>query len=349
MTEITHIELKSEQRYIFIVGNSRSGTTMMGRIFGSHPDVFMLNELHFFEELWSPADRGKTCGSEQALQLLMKLLVNQNDPFYHRGDPARYTTEAENIMVALPEKAHTKIELFQAFLMFETLRHDKKIPCLQTPRNVYYLKEVFEFFSNSRVIHMVRDPRDILLSQKRRWKQRSLGAAHITRWETFRVWVNYHPVTISHLWNAAIGAGYAFDENPNLLHVKFEDFVRNAVTKLTELCPFVGVDYAPGMEEVPQLNSSSSREAPTAKKINPNVAERWKKGGLTKNELAIAQRINRKYMDIFTYEPANIKPSALVMIFSYVIFPFKLALAFLLNLNRMGSILDTLRRRLAHA
>ena len=349
MTAITHIELKPEQRYIFIVGNSRSGTTMMGRIFGRHRDVFMLNELHFFEELWSPSDRGKTCSRGQAGQLLMTLLVNQNDPFYHRGDPARYSAEAETILAALPDKPHTKIELFQAFLMFETLRHDKRIPCLQTPRNVYYLKEVFEFFPDSRVIHMVRDPRDILLSQKRRWKQRSLGAAHITRWETFRVWVNYHPVTISRLWNAAVGAGYAFDANPALIHVKFEEFVRNAVEKITELCHFVGVDYVAGMEEVPQLNSSSSREAPAAKKINPNVAERWKKGGLTKNEQAIAQQISRKYMEIFAYEAVATKSSFWAIGFSYFIFPIKLGMAFLLNLNRMGSILDTLRRRLAHA
>lgn len=36
---------------IFIVGNSRSGTTMMGRILGNHTDVFTFHELHFFEQL----------------------------------------------------------------------------------------------------------------------------------------------------------------------------------------------------------------------------------------------------------------------------------------------------------
>lgn len=34
---------------IFIVGNSRSGTTMLGRILGLHGKVHTLEELHFFD------------------------------------------------------------------------------------------------------------------------------------------------------------------------------------------------------------------------------------------------------------------------------------------------------------
>ena len=44
---------------VFVVGNSRSGTTMMGRILGNHPDVYTFGELHFFGQLWSPAVSSK--------------------------------------------------------------------------------------------------------------------------------------------------------------------------------------------------------------------------------------------------------------------------------------------------
>ena len=37
--------------YVFIVGNSRSGTTMMSRVFGNHPEIHAFNELHFFGNL----------------------------------------------------------------------------------------------------------------------------------------------------------------------------------------------------------------------------------------------------------------------------------------------------------
>ncbi|MFI5135892.1 MAG: sulfotransferase, partial [Chitinophagales bacterium] len=39
--------------FIFVVGNSRSGTKMMGRILGNHEKVHAFPEMHFFEQLWS--------------------------------------------------------------------------------------------------------------------------------------------------------------------------------------------------------------------------------------------------------------------------------------------------------
>lgn len=38
---------------IFIIGNSRSGTTLMGSILGLKREVFTFKELHFFSYLWS--------------------------------------------------------------------------------------------------------------------------------------------------------------------------------------------------------------------------------------------------------------------------------------------------------
>ena len=43
----------SKAKQIFIVGSSRSGTTMMGRILGNHSDVFTFKELHFFGTIWT--------------------------------------------------------------------------------------------------------------------------------------------------------------------------------------------------------------------------------------------------------------------------------------------------------
>ena len=43
----------SKTKQIFIVGSSRSGTTMMGRVLGNHPSVFTFKELHFFGTLWT--------------------------------------------------------------------------------------------------------------------------------------------------------------------------------------------------------------------------------------------------------------------------------------------------------
>jgi len=54
---------------LFIAGNSRSGTTMMGRILSMHPDIFTFHELHFFEQLWSTNDGQKQLSIEDAMTL----------------------------------------------------------------------------------------------------------------------------------------------------------------------------------------------------------------------------------------------------------------------------------------
>ena len=41
----------------FVVGYSRSGTTLMGQILGLNSEVFTFEEMHFFEQLWSQEDR----------------------------------------------------------------------------------------------------------------------------------------------------------------------------------------------------------------------------------------------------------------------------------------------------
>ncbi|NIP95612.1 MAG: sulfotransferase, partial [Akkermansiaceae bacterium] len=46
-----------------------------------------------------------------------------------------------------------------------TEEEGKRIPCTQTPRNVYYLREILGAYPDARVIWMVRDPRAVLCSQ----------------------------------------------------------------------------------------------------------------------------------------------------------------------------------------
>ena len=45
------MSLDIEKKKFFVVGSSRSGTTMMGRILNNHPDIFTFHELHFFEKI----------------------------------------------------------------------------------------------------------------------------------------------------------------------------------------------------------------------------------------------------------------------------------------------------------
>ena len=73
----------------FVVGNSRSGTTLMSIFLGSHPSVFTFRELHFFEQLWNPKDTQKL-SLEQARDILSRLIIIQREGYSTQGQYQLY-------------------------------------------------------------------------------------------------------------------------------------------------------------------------------------------------------------------------------------------------------------------
>ena len=77
-------------KQIFIVGNSRSGTTMMGRILDNHSDIFTFKELHFFGQLWSSKDQSKILSQKQAVELCSRLLCIQEFGILNQEKPTQF-------------------------------------------------------------------------------------------------------------------------------------------------------------------------------------------------------------------------------------------------------------------
>jgi omega-hydroxy-beta-dihydromenaquinone-9 sulfotransferase len=78
---------------IFVVGNSRSGTTMTGRILNCHKDVFTFNELHFFEQIWQESNATKIYKYDEAVKLLNLLFSLQRDGYFVHFENSAYTLE----------------------------------------------------------------------------------------------------------------------------------------------------------------------------------------------------------------------------------------------------------------
>ena len=96
------------------------------------------------------------------------------------------------------------------FLSEITKKHGKIIACTQTPNNLFYIKDILQEYPHAKVINMVRDNRDVLLSQKHKWKRKFLGAQGIPLFESFRSMFNYHPITTSLVWNSSLSVTERF-------------------------------------------------------------------------------------------------------------------------------------------
>jgi hypothetical protein len=337
---------------IFVVGNSRSGTTMMGRILGKHPSVYTFGELHFFGQLCAPPFSSES-RKEEIEKLASQLHCIQREGYRTHGNPRRFLGEAQSFLESLTTYPETQAALFEAFLHHVAAENGRTIPCDQTPRNVFYIADILQLYPKARIINMIRDPRDVLLSQKRKWKRRFLGGSDMPIKETFRDWVNYHPITISYIWRTAVTAAEQFLQHERVTSVYFEELLAHPEATVKRLCDFVGITYTHTMLQVPQVGSSVADDQPQQLGINPHRAHSVGvglpnpyKGELSSAEVYLNQTITAAFMKIHNYSPVSVRPNIASLALHLLTFPVKLAGAFLFNLDRMKSIRQTLKKRL---
>jgi len=336
-------------KMIFVVGNSRSGTTMMGRILGNHSSIHTFNELHFFETQLSTRDIRDAVKWDRSEQLLAidKLMTRTREGFFKRVVPGTYRKDA--VVIMGDAEFVDPMDLYSSFMFYETKRYSKEMPCEQTPRYLYYITEILEKYPNAYVINMIRDPRDVLLSQKNKWRRRFLlssKANAVPYFESLRSWANYHPYTMSKLWVSAIMVAREYEGCPHFTSIRYEDLLKDSDSVLRKVCSFLDVEFEPSMLKIPMIGSSTGADRPSQLGIDSGRAGVWRKGGLSAEDLLICQVVAGPEMIRQGYVADTAKASSLTIFRSAIMFLFKSPLAILLNLKRFRNVLDAVASRL---
>lgn len=333
---------------IFIVGNSRSGTTMLGRVFDLHSKIHTFDELHFFEhQIDASTIITRPKWNHDALIALVERLITSEREYRHffaKVTPGKYREDAKYIVTLAQDG--DPISVYEAFLSFETGLNGKDIPCEQTPRYLFFVQEILDVFPDALIINLVRDPRDVLLSQKNKWKRRYIDSKRTPLIEALRSWVNYHPYTITRLWVSAVRMAERFEGSPRFISLRYEDLLEQPESSIRSLCLFTGIEFEPEMLLVSQIGSSTGKDKPESLGIDAKRSGAWAKGGLSETEMAICQQVAGKEMNKFNYSVEPVKVASWRKAVSMSGFAFKVLLALMLNLNRTTNIIDTLRRRL---
>lgn len=354
MISIAEAEVSSRNnsKMVFVVGNSRSGTTIMARVLARNPVVHTFHEIHFFEQLWNPRAELETVGISDAAELMSKLINIEREDYYGTKNIEKFKTEAVHAIESMHSLEMTPPSVYGHFITYETQRLGKSVACEQTPRNVFYIGEILRFFPNAVIVNMVRDPRPILLSQKRKWRIRSQGAKNWPIFEVLRSWVNYHPITTSLLWNSSIRAECNFEGHPRVRTIIFEEFVAEPDKVIKELCDFIGIAFEDEMLDIPHNEGGTSSllrtDVQQGKGIDRAAASRWVKGGLNSGEILLCQLICAKHMKKFGFKLVKlpILQSAIVAFYYVLAWPIQITLALLLNIRRHSNLLGSIQRRL---
>ena len=100
------------------------------------------------------------------------------------------------------------------------------------------------------------------------------------------------------------------------------------------------------MLNVPQIGSSAGTDKPAAFGINKDRAQAWRKGGLSRTEIDICQRITKVEMLDFGYPVEDIRVSWFNLVVSGGSLFLKGFLALLMNFKRTKNLKEMLLRRI---
>lgn len=318
-----------ETPIIFIVGSSRSGTTMFNRVLGNHPDILALNELHYIGRTWD-MNKTQVWAQERAVREAAILLATAMRSLWDESPTDAEVETARLLMSSVEQSEIDPGVVFHAVLEYLLREAGRKIATDQTPRNILYVNEILDTFPNAKVIQLIRDPRAVMYSQKNRWRQRSLGAKGTPVWNAVRVFFNYHPYTVSKLWCAAYLKGSGVAGHKNYLAIRFEELVASPERELRRTCDFLGVGFIPAMLDVPRVGSSNLQHRDDVRGISSDVLVAWK-GKLTKAEVWLCEWLARDAMRKLGYDPVAKGMPWLGLLWQLIIYPLHVLGVLIMN------------------
>lgn len=250
------VPVPGEPEAIFVVGVSRSGTTLLSRVLDHHPRVAIAPENHFMRhlvpqlgarhdirrigDLEDDANMREIARRISTGRLQGLRWARNNSPFFQwLARRAPLETLEERLLAA----ERTERGIFTALLRLYADTRGKAIIGEKTPAHIACVDELLEWYPGGKVIHIVRDPRGILVSEERRRTENatSLPYRWLVRVPILMRWFVVLETTWA--WAQAVAwHRHLSREHPDAyLMVRFEDLVADPEATVRRLAGFLGL------------------------------------------------------------------------------------------------------------
>ena len=301
--------LPAEPEAIFIVGVSRSGTTLMRRILDRHSRVGIATENHYLGHLlaWEGTRhyfrRLGDLRRDENVRALVELIysgeLQRRSRLRELSPYWRWLTNRvprEDIEAYLLASERTERGVFGAFLRIYADRRGKAVMGEKTPAHLDYVETLLEWFPDGRVVHCMRDPRAVYVSELRRRTEHATGFPYRQLAAVPALMQRFVLLQVAWAWARAVHRHRElqrrYPERYRLL--RFEDLVAAPEATLDGLCTFLGLTFEPRMLE--QKVTSKGALVGTAG-FDAGAADRWREhldpGAQAALQLLLGKRLAR--------------------------------------------------------
>lgn len=255
------IDFVSKEKIVIICGCGRSGSTILRVMLDTHSQV--------------------ACGPESLL--FLPVLINPEDLEFKFEIPQRILKEWA--------KKYNQWEFIIHFIREYLRRRKRKIWADKTSRNVHRFGEILTHFPNAKLLHIVRDARDVIASLRTHPKRRVVNGKIE---ETGIV----HPFEAClERWLFAISDGFKFRDHPNYLEVRYEDLVNETESTLKKACRHISIEFEPNMLKFYQEKGGSRDPLKFPQNIEATLPifhssiGRWKQDLTPKEAKTVVKRV----------------------------------------------------------
>ncbi len=260
---------------IFIVGSSRSGTTLLQQILNSHRNIAVYGEVHYFNEIVQLKKDAPDLKKAEDMERFFRLLPERA---YH----VRHLPYSEDVLTKTRERLERSenptYDLFFRILLEEfAQRKQAKRIGEKTNEHIRYLEEMFALFPRAKVVHIVRDPRDVVASM--------VGMP----------WASNDVVVNALRWRAEVRAAQRYrSEHRRYYELRYEDLIADPEGSIRKICEFVEEEFDPSMLQYHKEASRFIKDEPwkerTSTAIDSRAKERWRRE-LSPGQVALIQLI----------------------------------------------------------
>ena len=147
--------MNSNHCFFFITGTGRSGTSLLQSMLAAHPQVCMPPETHFIRKY-----------------LIKYNVINDQLKETLKNDPELARLNIAEQLNNIIDHADNLANLYRQTLTAYRTSNKQLLYGDKDPRNMDYIPIINKKLSNSKFIHIIRDPRDVVLSRtKANWSK----------------------------------------------------------------------------------------------------------------------------------------------------------------------------------
>ena len=303
---------------LFIIGIGRSGSTLLSKTLGSHPDCLDNPEIPLFSFFYK-ALRNNRFNSERN-HLVVRFINAMKRR--HPGHPWQIQPEE---IAQIPSELDYFSYMNQLSTLFTSDSRSKKHTqgtrwiIDKNPVNTFHVHQFLKEYPQTKAIFLVRDPRANVAS-----RIQSVNSVHgrnnhwilnAIRWKRYNR--HFHYLTR--------------DYESQIYLLRYEQFVTHPQQTIDELCAFLGLSPMK-IDEVATLNSNGHNEANARlnkkyvdlnQPINPRALEKWREV-LTHRQQETIESICRYEMHNLGYVSETHSSAYIPLTFQIIAFWYEL-------------------------